>query len=547
MDSPTYEVTITIGGSGQTTTSKIGTVLPSTIVTRQSGTLIVTAVDADGADFDLSSLGTMDLKAGIFGSAESSVTLGTGVISGAGSNIFTASWVRDVIPAGWSQFEFDKDGVVIIYLELQETGTADYFQWDTRLNVNDGSYTGNATVIPLSIIQYYNPTYEYDNTTTAADPTAGLFRADSVTLASITELYVNDFTQSNVDLQTHWQGLGVGSSVYIGNPNVKLESAYFTVSGAPTNGTDFTTIPVTFVSAGTSQFTNGSQFAITIDRLSESAPFSDATALVKNDADNTKLIKFSAASVTTGTTRTATFPDADGTVIYNIVEDTTPQLGSDLDLNGFKIPGLPDWQTLAASKYTATPASTSSITMSDTSDLKVGMALRYSDSGGPFYAIIDAIVANTSIAIKGAPFDTGDDLTALAFSFENVSQFSATVPGLYGASADANLLAVVAKFPFQWQGKKAYCVAFKASQETVDATAQPKININCNNLKVSTADSNNGIQLSTSNAFVENGAIAISSTNYEIEDGEELEIECTVAGTAGDAENLNVEMIFVTE
>lgn len=39
-------------------------------------------------------------------------------------------------------------------------------------------------------------------------------------------------------------------------------------------------------------------------------PFADNTAIVKNNADNTKLLILSAASISTGTTRTATFPDA---------------------------------------------------------------------------------------------------------------------------------------------------------------------------------------------------------------------------------------------
>jgi hypothetical protein len=43
-------------------------------------------------------------------------------------------------------------------------------------------------------------------------------------------------------------------------------------------------------------------------------PFSDAIALVKNSADNTKLALFSASSLTTGTTRTYTMPDKNGTV-----------------------------------------------------------------------------------------------------------------------------------------------------------------------------------------------------------------------------------------
>lgn len=43
-------------------------------------------------------------------------------------------------------------------------------------------------------------------------------------------------------------------------------------------------------------------------------PFADNAAIVKNNSDNTKLLILSAASITTGTTRTATFPDANITV-----------------------------------------------------------------------------------------------------------------------------------------------------------------------------------------------------------------------------------------
>lgn len=43
--------------------------------------------------------------------------------------------------------------------------------------------------------------------------------------------------------------------------------------------------------------------------ISGSPPFSDAAAQVRNSADATKLVRFSAASVTTGTTRVVTIPD----------------------------------------------------------------------------------------------------------------------------------------------------------------------------------------------------------------------------------------------
>lgn len=45
-----------------------------------------------------------------------------------------------------------------------------------------------------------------------------------------------------------------------------------------------------------------------------SPPFADNAALVKNNSDNTKLLILSAASIATGTTRTATFPNANITV-----------------------------------------------------------------------------------------------------------------------------------------------------------------------------------------------------------------------------------------
>lgn len=44
-----------------------------------------------------------------------------------------------------------------------------------------------------------------------------------------------------------------------------------------------------------------------------SQPFADNAALIKNNADNTKLVRLLASSVATATTRNWTFPDADGT------------------------------------------------------------------------------------------------------------------------------------------------------------------------------------------------------------------------------------------
>lgn len=51
-------------------------------------------------------------------------------------------------------------------------------------------------------------------------------------------------------------------------------------------------------------------------------PFSDASALVKNSSDATKLVKFSAASISTGTTRTYTLQDSSDTLVGRATTDT---------------------------------------------------------------------------------------------------------------------------------------------------------------------------------------------------------------------------------
>lgn len=62
--------------------------------------------------------------------------------------------------------------------------------------------------------------------------------------------------------------------------------------------------------------------------------FADSTFTIYDDADNTKVLTFEAAGITTGMTRTLTAPDVDGTILTEVVQDAAPQLGGQLDLNG---------------------------------------------------------------------------------------------------------------------------------------------------------------------------------------------------------------------
>ena len=198
--------------------------------------------------------------------------------------------------------------------------------------------------------------------------------------------------------------------------------------------------------------------------------------------------------------------------------------------------------------FTATPASTSTLTMTSdqTAILKVGMPVRYTISAVIYYGIITASASNL-LTIAGAPM--GGDVTKLEYGFpEMVVQVDLFVSGNYGDGTTTTLLFTDMKTKFLWRIGKAYCVAVHGLQETVASTNQPKVNLLVNAARVSTNDTNLGLTMSTSGTLVNNVAVAINTTNYDINKGEALEIEVTSAGTgAATGSNLTIEAVFVME
>lgn len=72
----------------------------------------------------------------------------------------------------------------------------------------------------------------------------------------------------------------------------------------------------------------------------QTLPVIDTTAIAKGSIDPTKQVRFEVDNLTTSTTRILTMKDADldlSNVLLNLVEDTNPQLGGNLDSNGFNI------------------------------------------------------------------------------------------------------------------------------------------------------------------------------------------------------------------
>ena len=202
------------------------------------------------------------------------------------------------------------------------------------------------------------------------------------------------------------------------------------------------------------------------------------------------------------------------------------------------------WKGL--SRFNATPPSTSTITT--TSDLSaiitVGMPLRFTLAAGDYYAIVTAITANL-ITIAGAPLTTGaDTLLGLAYGDpEMISVLSMFIAGTYADGTDNNLLASDMYSPFKWMQSKFHLVAVSATQASVDTGSEAVVNVQVNNASVLST----GITLGAAGAWVDGGAVAITTANYDVNYGEEIEVACTTAGGTGDAEDLTVQCVFVPE
>ena len=206
----------------------------------------------------------------------------------------------------------------------------------------------------------------------------------------------------------------------------------------------------------------------------------------------------------------------------------------------------PLWTTISATKYTTTPASTSTVTFSDTSNLAVGKPVRYTYGGTTYYGIITAVANNALMTIAGAPLDVGQSLTNLEIGTPGqVVIMDLLVPGTYADNTE-DILAGTANQHIRWRKSAAYLVAFSATHKTADTgAAQPKLNVKVDGNLISTQDSNAGLQLSTSGAWVDSSAVAISTGNYAVSFNSALELRVTAAGTNGNAANLSTSLVFV--
>jgi hypothetical protein len=206
------------------------------------------------------------------------------------------------------------------------------------------------------------------------------------------------------------------------------------------------------------------------------------------------------------------------------------------------------WKIIPTANYTSAPFSTSRITMSATAGMVVGLPVRYKIGGTYYYGIVTTVSSNAYIDVAGASL-TGSVTELSVGTPQKLHQEMIYVAGKYGDGA-ADLLDADLKQHYIWKRPKAYLVQFAATHDTAagGAGTQPKVNVKVNGTAVWTNDSGYGVQLSATPAtWTSSSAIAVDTSYYDINSGEALEVNCTVAGNDTNAADLSVALVFVYE
>lgn len=228
-----------------------------------------------------------------------------------------------------------------------------------------------------------------------------------------------------------------------------------------------------------------------------------------------------------------------------ITDMTAEDLAALAAAMGVVTPAAARWSAVSSSKYTASaPASTSTVTFSDTADLAMGLPVRIEQSGAYSYGRITGITTDTLLTIAGEPLTAATPITALEIGLPEllVAMPLPLVDGTYGDGTTTGLIAEDTPARVRWMHGPARIIDFELVHVTDDTTANPKLNLRVGGTNLSTADSTNGLQVSTT---WQNNGVAIDTANNAVALADTIDLAVTVAGTAGDAADLTAVLYAV--
>jgi len=278
MEDPKYTASVSIGGAENNTTDYETNCMGDRIHADQSFILQYTLTDGnDAGAFDIATA-TATLYVTAYKNAEfKPVSLAGGVLTDSGSGTtdrVTFTVAKDLIPDELAAFPLRTPGNAVFYAIISDA--------DSKIEI-------------VNFVNVYDDSY---GLTSEAQPGANTIVPKGNDLGTVTDYTVTTPPTPTLNL------------AYIVAPSATGDWAGEDNNLAIGNGTSWIFFTVL---DGNFAFDDNSDNQILFDgtNWSETStqPFTDATALVKNAADNTKLIGFDASAITTATTRTITMPD----------------------------------------------------------------------------------------------------------------------------------------------------------------------------------------------------------------------------------------------
>lgn len=203
---------------------------------------------------------------------------------------------------------------------------------------------------------------------------------------------------------------------------------------------------------------------------------------------------------------------------------------------------LPGWKIISPDNYTATPASTFTVTMGIdmTSLITAGDSIEYTMNGDVYYGQVKSIASNL-LTVRGAPLSV--DIEQLRYGGGTITELFLPVNGYYEDASSSSLLLSDNMAPLFWEKQKSYAIYYKVWSRVHDSHAthgKASVYIDTAELNTSTG----GLVIAANATWYET-VVGINTGNYEIEMGDNIEVTSTKGGT-GDAIDLVVILVIVT-
>lgn len=197
------------------------------------------------------------------------------------------------------------------------------------------------------------------------------------------------------------------------------------------------------------------------------------------------------------------------------------------------------WITISPDSYTSTPASASTITMSEdlSSYISAGESLEYTMSGQVYYGQVSSITSNL-LTVRGVSLD--EDIEELRYGGGSITQLFLPVNGYYEDATEYDLLRDDNRAPITWEKPTSYAVFFKAYSRIHDSGSHGYVNVRIHGSYLIQT----GLEIAA-NATWYSTSVEINTEYYETDMGNLIEVSATKGGN-GDAMDLVVEVIFIT-